>query len=81
MYRFKTGTTNGLSATTGLSGTHRLILFAVWVGNNDHSPMSTIASGITGAAPIWHDIMVYLLANKKQEIPQKPPDIFSKICV
>jgi membrane peptidoglycan carboxypeptidase len=33
-----------------------------WVGNNDNSPMHpSLASGVTGAAPIFHDVMVELL--------------------
>lgn len=37
----------------------------VWVGNNDNSPMDPhLTSGVTGAAPIWHEIMVSLLAGK-----------------
>ena len=29
----------------------------MWVGNADNTPMSYI-TGITGAGPIWHDVMV-----------------------
>jgi membrane carboxypeptidase/penicillin-binding protein PbpC len=29
----------------------------VWAGNDDNSPMINV-SGITGAAPIWHDSML-----------------------
>ncbi len=44
-------------------------LVAVWVGNNDNSPMDPrLSSGVTGAAPIWHDIMTVLLTDK----PDKP---------
>ncbi|MDO8515555.1 MAG: transglycosylase domain-containing protein, partial [bacterium] len=47
----------------------------VWVGNNDNSPMSPyLESGNTGAAAIWHNIMVNLLANKPAEkftLPEK----------
>jgi membrane peptidoglycan carboxypeptidase len=52
----KTGTTNGLrdNWTFGYT-TNRLI--AVWVGNNDNSPMSRVTSGITGASPIWNSLM------------------------
>lgn len=52
----KTGTTNNLrdNWTIGYT-TDRLV--AVWVGNNDNSPMSYVASGITGASPIWNIIM------------------------
>jgi membrane carboxypeptidase/penicillin-binding protein len=43
--------------------------------------MSGLASGITGAAPIWHTVMAHLLEGKKQEIPQKPPTVVTKyIC-
>ncbi len=45
----------------------------VWVGNNDNTPMSqTLASGITGAAPIWNSIMTQLL-NQKRETPMPMP--------
>lgn len=37
----------------------------VWVGNNDNKPMNpALASGVTGAAPIYHDIMVNILKGK-----------------
>ena len=73
----KTGTTNDYrdNWTIGYTPSY---LVAVWVGNNDHSAMSGIVSGITGAAPIWHDIMAHLLDGKKPEIPQKPPDVYGK---
>lgn len=48
----------------------------VWVGNNDNSPMDpNLASGVTGAAPIWHDIMVNLLAGKKDLAFKRPAGI------
>lgn len=52
----KTGTTNNLrdNWTIGYT-TDRLV--AVWVGNNDNTPMSYVASGITGASPIWNKVM------------------------
>jgi len=76
----KTGTTNDYrdNWTIGYTPSY---LVAVWVGNNDHSPMSGIVSGVTGAAPIWQKLMENLLIGKKQEIPQKPPDVTGKhIC-
>lgn len=53
----KTGTTNNLrdNWTIGYT-TNRLV--ATWVGNNDSRPMSYVASGITGASPIWQKIML-----------------------
>jgi len=62
----KTGTTNNLRDNWCIGYTPSL-LAAVWVGNNDNSPMSHIASGITGATPIWHKIMKKLLENKSEE--------------
>ena len=48
----------------------------VWVGNNDNSPMDqNLASGVTGAAPIWHEIMKNLLAGKKDLGFKKPTGI------
>jgi membrane carboxypeptidase/penicillin-binding protein PbpC len=39
-----------------------------------------LASGITGAAPIWNKIMTMLLSNTK-DIPVKiPSDIVQKTC-
>jgi len=47
----KTGTSNNLrdNLTVGYTQDY---LVAVWVGNNDNSPMSHVVSGVTGAAPI-----------------------------
>ncbi|KKS97869.1 MAG: penicillin-binding protein [Candidatus Gottesmanbacteria bacterium GW2011_GWA2_43_14] len=37
---------------------------AVWVGNNDNTPMHPrLTSGVTGAAPIWNSIMKLLTKN------------------
>ncbi len=45
----------------------------VWVGNPDNSPMNPkLASGITGAAPIWNKIMHTLLDGTKPLAFQKP---------
>lgn len=56
-------------------------LTAVWVGNNDNSPMSqTLASGITGAAPIWNKIMTDLLTNIPNKTLKQPDDIVVKTC-
>ncbi|MGA2911738.1 MAG: transglycosylase domain-containing protein [Candidatus Levyibacteriota bacterium] len=56
-------------------------LVAVWVGNNDNSPMSqTLASGITGAAPIWNKIMTLLLGNASNAPEPIPDDVVMKKC-
>ncbi len=57
----KTGTTNDFRDNWTVGYTPNLVT-AVWVGNNDHTPMISI-DGITGAAPIWHDYMEAVLAS------------------
>lgn len=56
----KTGTTNNLRDNWTFGYTSD-ILVASWVGNNDNSPMSSVASGITGASPIWAHTMQKIL--------------------
>lgn len=53
----KTGTTNNRLDNWTVGWTRNAIV-GVWVGNNDNSPMLQVASGITGASPIWRRIMV-----------------------
>jgi 1A family penicillin-binding protein len=67
----KTGTSNNLRDNLTIGFTQKYLV-AVWVGNNDNSPMSRIASGITGAAPIFNEIMSRLLA-KEENHPWEPP--------
>lgn len=66
----KTGTTNNLRDNWTIGYTPD-ILTVVWVGNNDGSPMSYVASGVTGASPIWRLIMNNLL--KKYPSPGFTP--------
>ncbi|HUQ84883.1 MAG TPA: transglycosylase domain-containing protein [Candidatus Limnocylindrales bacterium] len=73
----KTGTTNDYRDNWTIGYTPS-VLIAVWVGNNDNTPMSGIVSGVTGAAPIWNTLMTHMLEGKKPEIPQKPPNVYGK---
>ena len=69
----KTGTSNNLRDNLTI-GYNQNYLVAVWVGNNDNSPMARIASGITGATPIWNRIITALLASEENHewvVPQK----------
>lgn len=52
----KTGTTNGFTDNWTVGYTPDLVT-GVWVGNADNTPMVG-TTGITGAAPIWHDFML-----------------------
>lgn len=68
----KTGTSNNLRDNLTI-GYNQNYLVAVWVGNNDNSQMSRIASGLTGASSIWNKSMSTLLSkteSKEWEIPQ-----------
>ncbi|MBQ6438398.1 PBP1A family penicillin-binding protein [bacterium] len=56
----KTGTTNSLRDNWTFGYTRDYVV-GVWVGNNDNRPMSYVASGITGASPIWQKIFLTLL--------------------
>ena len=51
----KTGTTTDFRDNWTLGYTPELVV-GVWAGNADNEPMHEI-SGISGAAPIWHDFM------------------------
>jgi membrane peptidoglycan carboxypeptidase len=62
----KTGTTNNLKDNWCIGWTPSYLV-AVWVGNNDATPMSWVASGISGATPIWNRIMTKMLENKIDE--------------
>jgi len=73
----KTGTTNDLRDNWTFGYTND-ILVATWVGNNDNSSMSSVASGITGASPIWARTMKKILGDGPIE-PFVPPDNMEKV--
>ena len=76
----KTGTSNDKRDNWTIGYTPSYVT-TVWVGNNDNSPMNPyLSSGVTGAAPIWHDIMVELLKEKQDEIPIRSDAIVSLPC-
>lgn len=73
----KTGTTDEKRDNWTIGYTPSYVV-GVWVGNNDNSPMNpAIASGVTGASPIWNDIMTYVLKDKSDEQPQKPDNVIA----
>ena len=48
----KTGTTNDMIDNWTIGWSQEVIV-GTWVGNNDNSSMLRVASGVTGASPIW----------------------------
>ncbi len=59
----KTGTTNSLRDNWTIGYTNDRVVLT-WVGNNDNRPMSQVASGVTGASPIWNSIMSSQLVGR-----------------
>lgn len=73
----KTGTTNDLKDNWTVGFTPEFLVIS-WVGNNDGSPMNPyLVSGITGAAPIFNDIMSFILQGRESVWQEKPSDVFS----
>jgi len=61
----KTGTTNDLK-DNWTAGYTRDIVVVTWVGNNDNTPMSGAVSGVSGASPIWNEIIKFALDKAEQ---------------
>lgn len=71
----KTGTTDNKrdNWTIGYSPEY---VVGVWVGNNNNTPMHpSLASGVTGAAPIWNKIMTEVLKDRLNLAFEKPGGI------
>jgi membrane carboxypeptidase/penicillin-binding protein len=69
----KTGTTNSLKDNWCIGWTPE-VMVAAWVGNNDNSPMSWVASGVSGATPIWNRIMREILPVNTPDVTWKMPE-------
>lgn len=66
----KTGTTTDFRDNWTVGYTPNYVT-GVWTGNTDNEPMRHV-SGISGAAPIWHDIMELIHQNHPVQPFQKP---------
>ncbi|OGK13784.1 hypothetical protein A2861_00425 [Candidatus Roizmanbacteria bacterium RIFCSPHIGHO2_01_FULL_38_15] len=77
----KTGTTDDLRDNWTIGYTPNFMV-AVWVGNNDFTPMNQgVASGLTGASPVWNSVMTYLLQNQPNLPPVKPAGVYgTQVC-
>ena len=72
----KTGTTDEKKDNWTIGYTPSFVV-GVWVGNNDNTPLDPkIASGVTGATPVWASIMKAILANKPNEPFERPSKVF-----
>lgn len=68
----KTGTTNDQKDNWTIGWTDNIII-GTWVGNNNATSMKQVASGITGASPIWRNILNHALANGYKQAEWAPP--------
>jgi membrane peptidoglycan carboxypeptidase len=73
----KTGTTDDKRDNWAVGYTPSIVV-GTWVGNNDNSAMNQqVASGVTGATPIWNRIMTYALRNNDSEEFSKPDNVIA----
>ncbi len=72
----KTGTTNDRRDNWTVGGNPQ-VLVGVWVGNNDNTPMLNVASGVSGASPIWRRILLEALTSKPSVSFDMPSNIVS----
>ena len=70
----KTGTTNDLrdNWTVGWNSNY---IVGVWVGNNNNEKMKNVASGVSGAAPIWRRQMQDVMKLKSDKGFEKPSGV------
>ncbi|MES2205815.1 MAG: penicillin-binding protein 1C [Pseudomonadota bacterium] len=69
----KTGTSKGMRDNWAIGFTQNYTV-GVWVGNFSGASMWDV-SGVTGAAPLWHDIIEYMHANQVSSAPQPPKGV------
>lgn len=78
----KTGTTNDYKDNWTVGYTPQFVV-GVWVGNTRGEPMGQGVSGITGAAPIWNQVMLaslQTLQGQPQGFPVPPQVQQTTIC-
>jgi membrane carboxypeptidase/penicillin-binding protein PbpC len=75
----KTGTTSDFRDNWTIGYTPSLVA-GVWVGNADNRAMQQV-SGVTGAAPIWHDFMEAALdGTPREQFPRPEGLVEADIC-
>jgi penicillin-binding protein 1C len=72
----KTGTSEDMRDNWCV-GFSRDFTVAVWVGNFEGDSMREV-SGVTGAAPIWNDLMLAAQGERPSLAPAAPPDVSAR---
>ncbi len=70
----KTGTTNDLRDNWTIGWTPSYIV-GVWVGNNNNDKMKNVASGVSGAAPIWRRQILEVQKLKSETVFKQPSGV------
>lgn len=73
----KTGTTNDRRDNWAI-GWSKTAIVGAWVGNNDNSPMKEVASGVSGASPIWRQAMIEALSAYPSDNFDAPPGVMTE---
>lgn len=69
----KTGTTNDQKDNWAI-GWSQTTMVGAWVGNNDNTSMKSVASGVSGASPIWRRVMDAAIAQGRATPDWQMPD-------
>ena len=72
----KTGTSKDMRDNWCVGYTDRYTV-AAWVGNFDGQPMWDV-SGVTGAAPVWRDVVDYLHRQQPSRAPRPAANVVSR---
>jgi penicillin-binding protein 1C len=72
----KTGTSKDMRDNWCVGYSERYTV-GVWVGNFDGGSMWDV-SGVTGAAPVWRDVMDYLHQHVSSRAPAAPPGVLRR---
>ena len=76
----KTGTTENYRDALTIGYTPQITV-GVWIGNNDNSPMTSVA-GSLGAAPIWRQVMeAYLRGKPTEDFIQPAGIVKEEVCL
>jgi penicillin-binding protein 1C len=72
----KTGTSKDLRDNWCIGFSSRYTV-GVWVGNASGEPMHGV-SGVSGAAPVWREVMAFLHAQQPSRAPPPPPGLVAQ---
>ena len=72
----KTGTSKDMRDNWCIGFTRRYTV-AVWVGNASGAPMHGV-SGVSGAAPVWRELVALLHAREPSRAPAPPPGVVAQ---